>query len=95
MFSRLIIAHEVWETENAEYYKRLIRKVTLSRGIATKDKPSILHSDNGSPIKAATFMTTLEALRIQSSFSRPRVSNDNSYSKSLFKTMKLQTYLSK
>lgn len=88
MFSRLIIAHEVWETENAEYSKRLIKKATLSQGIAKKDKPLVLHSDNGSPMKAATFMVTLEKLGIQSSFSRPRVSNDNPYSESLFKTMK-------
>ena len=39
-------------------------------------------------MKAATFMATLEKLGIQSSFSRPRVSNDNPYSESLFKTMK-------
>ena len=88
MFSRLIIAHEVWETENAEYSKKLVRKATLSQGIAKKDKPLVLHSDNGSPMKAATFMATLEKLGIQSSFSRPRVSNDNPYSESLFKTMK-------
>ncbi|WP_133618522.1 IS3 family transposase [Halanaerobium congolense] len=88
MFSRMIVAYEVWETENAEYSKRLIRKASLSQGIAAKDKPLVLHSDNGSPMKAATFLATLEKLGVQSSFSRPRVSNDNPYSESLFKTMK-------
>jgi len=88
MFSRLIVAHEVWETEKAEYSKRLIKKATLAQNIAKKDKPLVLHSDNGSPMRAATFMATLEKLGIQSSFSRPRVSNDNPYSESLFKTMK-------
>ncbi|QTL97811.1 IS3 family transposase [Iocasia frigidifontis] len=90
MFSRLIITHEVWETENAEYSKKLIRKAILSQGLAAKtnDKPLVLHSDNGSPMKAATFIATLEKLGVQSSFSRPRVSNDNPYSESLFKTMK-------
>ena len=39
-------------------------------------------------MKAATFQATLEKLGVQSSFSRPRVSNDNPYSESLFKTMK-------
>jgi len=89
MFSRLIVAHEVWENENAQYAQRLIRKATLTQGIAAKnDHPLVLHSDNGSPMKAATFMATLEKLGVQSSFSRPRVSNDNPYSESLFKTMK-------
>lgn len=86
MFSRLIVAYEVWETEKAEYAKYLIRKATLSQGIA--GRPLVLHSDNGRPMKAATFQATLEKLGVQSSFSRPRVSNDNPYSESLFKTMK-------
>ena len=41
MFSRMIVAYEVWETENAEYSKRLIRKASLSQGIAAKDKPLV------------------------------------------------------
>lgn len=86
IFSRLIVGYEVWETEKAEYAQYLIKKATLSQSIA--GKPLILHSDNGSPMKAATFLATLEKLGVQSSFSRPRVSNDNPYSESLFKTMK-------
>lgn len=86
MFSRLIVAYEVWEEEKAEHVEYLIRKATLSQGIA--GKPLVLHSDNGSPMKAATFQATLEKLGVQSSFSRPRVSNDNPYSEALFKTMK-------
>jgi putative transposase len=86
MFSRLIVAYEVWEKEKAQYAQRLIQKATLSQGIA--GKPLVLQSDNGSPMKAATFLATLEKLGVQSSFSRPRVSNDNPYSESLFKTMK-------
>lgn len=86
MFSRLIVGYEVWDTENAVYSEQLVRKTLLSQGIA--GKPLILHSDNGSPMKAATFLATLEKLGVQSSFSRPRVSNDNPYSEALFKTLK-------
>lgn len=86
MFSRLIVGHEVWEEEKAEHAQHLIKRSTLSQGLA--GKPLILHSDNGSPMKAATFLATLEKLGVQSSFSRPRVSNDNPYSESLFRTMK-------
>lgn len=86
MFSRFIVSYEVWETEKAEYAETLIRKATLSQGV--NGRPLVLHSDNGSPMKAATFLATLEKLGVQSSFSRPRVSNDNPYSESLFKTMK-------
>ncbi len=86
MFSRLIVGHEVWEDEKAEHAEHLIRKATLAQG--TAGRPLVLHSDNGSPMKAATFQATLEKLGVQSSFSRPRVSNDNPYSEALFKTMK-------
>lgn len=39
-------------------------------------------------MKAATFLVLLETLGIQSSFSRPRVSNDNPYSEAMFRTLK-------
>jgi hypothetical protein len=47
MFSRLIVAYEVWEEERAEHAEYLIRKATLSQGIA--GTPLVLHSDNGKP----------------------------------------------
>ncbi|WP_425489223.1 IS3 family transposase [Alkalicella caledoniensis] len=86
IYSRKIVAHEVWETENAQYAEYLVKKAVLAEGIA--GKPLVLHSDNGSPMKAATFLATLEKLGVQSSFSRPRVCNDNPFSESLFKTLK-------
>ena len=61
--------------------------------MAVKDNPLVLHFDNGSPMKGATFLATLEKLGVQSSFSRPRVSNDNPYSESLFKTMKYNHFI--
>jgi putative transposase len=39
-------------------------------------------------MKASTFQALLEKLGIQSSYSRPRVSNDNPYSEAMFRTMK-------
>lgn len=86
IFSRFIVSYEVWESEKAKYAEQLVRKGVLSQNL--QGRPLVLHSDNGSPMKAATFLATLEKLGIQSSFSRPRVSNDNPYSESLFKTMK-------
>jgi transposase InsO family protein len=47
-----------------------------------------LHSDNGSPMKGATMLATLQKLGVAASFSRPSVSNDNPFSESLFRTMK-------
>ena len=48
----------------------------------------VLHSDNGGPMKAFTMLAKLESLGVKPSFSRPRISNDNPYSESLFRTMK-------
>jgi len=47
-----------------------------------------LHSDNGSPMKGATMLATLQELGVVPSFSRPSVSNDNPYSESVFRTLK-------
>ena len=53
-----------------------------------KKNQVILHSDNGSPMKGAIMLATLQKLGIIPSFSRPSVSNDNPYSESLFRTLK-------
>ena len=50
--------------------------------------PLILHSDNGSPMKGASMLETMNKLGVVSSFSRPRVSNDNAYAESIFRTCK-------
>lgn len=86
IWDRSIVAHEVWEEENSENASILIEKAVIANKVLRK--PLVLHSDNGSPMKGSTFLATLERLGITKSFSRPRVSNDNPYSESLFKTMK-------
>ncbi len=86
LFSRKIVGWEIWESEEAKYAEELIKRAVLSEKI--QGKPLVLHSDNGSPMKAATFQVLLEKLGIQSSYSRPRVSNDNPYSEAMFKTLK-------
>jgi transposase InsO family protein len=47
-----------------------------------------LHSDNGGPMKGSTMLATLQRLKVVPSFSRPRVSDDNPFSESLFRTLK-------
>ena len=75
VFSRKIVAHEVHEAESAELAALLMRRASLAEGLA--GRPLVLHSDNGSPMKGATMLATLENLGVVASFSRPRVSNDN------------------
>ncbi len=47
-----------------------------------------MHSDNGAPMKGATMLVTMQNLCVVPSFSRLRVSNDNAYAESLFRTAK-------
>ncbi len=86
VFSRKIVGWEVYETESAEHASNLFRKTYLREGVAGRDL--VLHSDNGSPMKGATMLATLQRLGVMPSFSRPSVSDDNPYSESLFKTLK-------
>jgi putative transposase len=86
VYSRKIVGHEVHVAESAELASLLLRKASLAEGLA--GRAVVLHSDNGSSMKGATMLATLEKLGIMPSFSRPRVSNDNAYAESLFRTCK-------
>jgi len=86
IFSRKIVGWEVHEQEKAEYASELIRRACLAEGVRAGDL--VLHSDNGSPMKGATMLATLQRLGVVPSFSRPSVSDDNPYSESLFRTLK-------
>src|SRR5690554_899808 len=89
IYDRFTVHAEVFETENADNAKRFIEQACW-REHKIKQAPIVLHSDNGSPMKASTFQEKMLSLGLVSSYSRPRVSNDNPYSESLFKT--LNTY---
>lgn len=88
IFSRMIVAWELHETESADHASEMISKACLKHSIGQLDHLLVLHSDNGSPMKGATMLSTLQRLGIVPSFSRPRVSNDNPFSESTFRTMK-------
>lgn len=86
IYSRKIIAWEIHEEQSDKSASQLIKKAYMSERINGKN--IVLHSDNGSPMKGATMLATLQALGIATSFSRPSVSNDNPYSEAIFKTLK-------
>ncbi len=86
VFSRLVVGWEIHEDEKAEHASRLIEKACLKHGV--NPNQLALHSDNGSPMKGATMLATLQRLGVMPSFSRPSVSDDNPYSESLFRTLK-------
>ena len=86
IYSRKVVGWEVHEREGGEEAAALIQRAVLAERCF--GKPLVLHADNGSPMKAQTMQTKLYDLGIVPSHSRPRVSNDNPYSESLFRTLK-------
>lgn len=86
VWSRKIVAAEVFEHESAEHASILVTQACEQSGIAYGQLA--LHADNGGPMKASTMLATLQSLGVASSFSRPGVSNDNPFSESAFRTMK-------
>jgi transposase InsO family protein len=86
VYSRKIVGWEVFETESADLASVVFRKTHLREGLCAQSL--VLHSDNGSPMKGATMLSTLQRLGVMASFSRPSVSDDNPYSEALFKTLK-------
>jgi transposase InsO family protein len=86
VFSRKIVGWEVHPEQTSEQAAVLFRQAHGRERVA--DGTLVLHSDNGSPMKGATLLVTLQRLGVVASFSRPSVSNDNAFSEALFKTCK-------
>jgi transposase InsO family protein len=88
IYSRKIVGYEVHEKECGELASQLLQRCMLKEQCFNQPDSLVLHSDNGAPMKSLTLKAKMEELGIISSYSRPRVSNDNPYSESLFKTLK-------
>jgi transposase InsO family protein len=86
IFSRKIVGWQIYEAESSELAAEVMRDICEREHIAPNQV--VLHSDNGSPMKGAMMLATLQTLGVMPTFSRPAVSNDNPYSESLFKTLK-------
>lgn len=86
LYSRYIVGWQVYETESSEQASQVMQDICRRENI--QPKQVTLHSDNGSPMKGASMLATLQTLGVMPSYSRPSVSNDNPYSEALFKTFK-------
>ena len=88
LYSRKIVGAEVHDSDDADHAVHLVRRTALAESIATLQTKPVLHGDNGSTLKATTVLAMLQWLGIKPSYSRPRVSDDNAYAESLFRTAK-------
>lgn len=86
IWSRMIVAAEVHAVEDDAIAARMIDDAARRHGIESGGL--VLHSDNGNAMRGSTMLATLQSLGVMPSFSRPRCSNDNPFSESLFGTMK-------
>ncbi len=88
LYSRKIVGAEVHDTDDSEHAVHLVRRAALAEDIGTLTAKPVLHGDNGSTLKATTVLAMLNWLGVKTSYSRPRVSDDNAYAESLFRTAK-------
>ena len=86
IFSRKIVGWQVHSEELSALAADMMKDICHREKIEVNQV--VLHSDNGSPMKGATMLATLQELGVVPSFSRPSVSNDNPYSESVFRTLK-------
>ena len=86
IYSRKIVGYEVHENECGVKAGELLERTCWRE--KTGRSPLVLHSDNGAPMKAVTMKVKMEELGITPSYNRPRVSNDNPFSESTFRTLK-------
>ena len=86
LYDRSIVGWMIFDSESdvhaAELFDATCRKENCH--------PDFVHSDNGEPMKGITLCAFYYQLGIIPSFSRPRVSDDNPYIESFFKTTKYQ-----
>ena len=88
LFSRKIVGWEVHDSDDTNHACHLVKRTALAEGIAAMLTKPVLHGDNGSTLKATTVLAMLQWLGVTPSYSRPRVSDDNAYAESLFRTAK-------
>ncbi len=84
IWTKDIVGWEIHDREDDELAAELFKRLQMKHGM----RGIYLRSDNGNPMKGATMLMTLYSLGVIPSYSRPRVSNDNPFIESLFKTLK-------
>jgi putative transposase len=83
IYSRYIVGVHVHTHESGVLAKELMEQIFAVHGV-----PQVVHADRGTSMTSKTVAALLADLEVTRSHSRPRVSNDNPFSESLFKTLK-------
>jgi putative transposase len=86
IYSRYVVGWLIADSEKASLAKRLIAETCEKQNV--QPGQLTIHADRGASMMAKTTAQLLADLSIVDSHSRPRVSNDNPFSESHFKTLK-------
>jgi putative transposase len=86
LFSRYVVGWMVALNESARLAERLIEATCAKQGIVPQQLT--IHADRGAPMRSTLVALLFSDLGIDASHSRPRVSNDNPFSESQFRTLK-------
>jgi transposase InsO family protein len=84
VFSRKIVAWRVEDHENDDLARDMFDAAFTTEGRT----PRLVHSDRGASMTSLTLTGLFALLGVTASKNRPRVSNDNPYAETLFKTAK-------
>jgi len=86
IYSRYVVAWMVAPRESSALAKELLSEAIAREGV--DPETLTVHADNGSSMASKPVAFLLADLGVTKTHSRPRVSNDNPYSESQFKTLK-------
>lgn len=88
IYSRKAVGWEVYGQESGDLAAGLLQRIVMAEQCFAN--PPVWHFDNGAPMKSKslTLLTKTYDFGITPSQGRPRVSNDNPYSESFFRTTK-------
>ena len=84
IYDRTIVGWAVHETESEKLALELFKDTVCRQDVRFE----YLHSDNGTPMKGVSLNAFLKNMDVSLSYSRPRVSNDNPFIESFFRTLK-------
>lgn len=84
IFSRKLVGYRVEEREADDLAVEMFRDAIAREGRA----PDVVHADSGPAMRSTALKDYLGGLGVAQTHNRPRVSNDNPFSESEFRTMK-------
>ncbi|WP_157108442.1 IS3 family transposase [Aldersonia kunmingensis] len=83
IYSRMIVGWRVEERESDHLAVDMFAHAVTRHG-----RPTVVHADSGPAMRSTALKDLLSGLGIDQTHNRPRVSNDNPFSESEFRTMK-------